>query len=164
MRYGNSISGRVDAEASNAGRDGFWTFDMVEERLVEAMRYWWRSPDPERRFGLGGRISSLWRQVLEERALIDARGADGETPEPRPLPLSRGDIARRDEASEWLTHMPERDRHLVAVALGWLASGATQVPWRRIKHELGIKFGEDGLRKRYSRAIASVAAHLNSLV
>jgi hypothetical protein len=44
MTYEHRIGGRVANGASDCGKDGFWTFDAVEERLIEAMRLWWRSP------------------------------------------------------------------------------------------------------------------------
>jgi hypothetical protein len=34
--------------SSQTGKDGFWTFDAVQERLIEAMRLWWRSPGRRR--------------------------------------------------------------------------------------------------------------------
>lgn len=148
-------------QASNGGRDGFWTFEVVQERLVDAMRCWWRAHDRDGRFGLSGRISSLWQQSVDDPlALIERHGMV--TPEPRPLPLSRADIARMTEASEWLAYVPERDRVLVVAALEQLAGGRDQVPWLKLKHQLGIKFGADGLRKRYSRAITSIANALNA--
>jgi hypothetical protein len=33
--------------------------------MAEAMRHWWRS-DSEARFSLGGRISSIWRQCVDD--------------------------------------------------------------------------------------------------
>ena len=76
MTYRRASSGRVGDHPSGAGRvelgDGFWTFEAVEERMVEAMRLWWRSPSADSRFGLEGRISSIWRQMFIDRiALIE---------------------------------------------------------------------------------------------
>jgi hypothetical protein len=96
----------------------FMTFAAVQDRLVEAMRHWWRSPDSDCRFSLGGRVSAIWRQALSEPAFIDIQEAAL-----RPLPLSRADIARMSEASEWLAFVGERDRKLVTLALVKLASG-----------------------------------------
>jgi hypothetical protein len=39
----------------------------------------------------------------------------------------------RDEASEWLTWVDERDRRLVILALVQRATGRTNVDWNRIK-------------------------------
>jgi hypothetical protein len=36
---------KASSQACELGKDeDFWTFDAVKERLVEAMRLWWRSP------------------------------------------------------------------------------------------------------------------------
>lgn len=141
----------------------FWTFEAVQERLVDAMRCWRRSHDAEARFGLAGRISSLWSQCVDDPlALIERHGK--ETEAPRPLPLSRADMARMSEASEWLAFVREEDRRLVVLALGKLASGHKSVPWLKLKRQLGVHFGADGLRKRYSRALTSVCNALNSRI
>lgn len=143
--------------------DDFWTFDAVEQRLVDAMRAWWRSPDPEARFSLAGRISSAWRLYCPDRADLAAWGAliDVEASEPRPLPLSRADMQRMVEASEWLAHVPEADRRLVVLALAKLAAGHKRVPWLKLKRRLGVEHGADGLRMRYSRALTAVCHALN---
>lgn len=154
------IKGWVVMEEAERIEYGFWTFAAVEERLVEAMRLWWRSHDSDARFSLGGRISSLWRQCVDDPlALIERHGV--ETEEPRPLPLSRADMRRMVEASEWMRFVPERDRRLVVLVLGYLARGERRVPWMKLKRRIGVKFGADGLRKRYSRALAEVCAALN---
>lgn len=169
MTYENEKAGRVDEGLSNAGRADFWTFDAVEERLIEAMRLWWRSPGGgrwpfagdgpwnlmtrETRAQAGAMaMMELWKIEQEERRL-----GGGE----RPPPLTRADMARRDEASEWLAFVPSADRELVVHALVQLAAGAKAVPWTKLKHRLGIRFGVHGLRKRYSRAITKVAQALN---
>lgn len=158
MTYdGERVSEHASATLPGGGRDDLWTFDMVEERLVEAMLLWRRATDGEARFGLRGRISSIWRLALSEPAFIDIKEAAL-----RPLPLSRGDVARMTEASEWIAFVPERDRKLVMAALAQLAGGRSQVPWIKLKHALGIRFGAEGLRKRYSRAVTAVANALNA--
>lgn len=167
MTYESIESGRVKIDPSECLPDKvnvFLCHAEVEERLVEALRHWWRSADHDARFSLGGRISSVWRQVLpgEHLAdLIDARGQEMETPAPRPLPLSRADMQRRDEATEWLLLVPERDRRLVIMALGYLAKGDKRIPWLKIARRLRI-LGAEGLRKRYSRAITDVCHSLNA--
>lgn len=143
--------------------DGLWTWQAVEDRMAEAMRHWWRSPDSEARFSLGGRISSIWRQAWTDRigmALIEQLDLPA-AEEPRALPLSRDDMARMVEASEWLRYVPEDDRRLVVLVLVYLARGEKKVPWLKLKRRLGIPFGADGLRKRYSRALTDVCIALN---
>lgn len=153
------VAGRPFQIRKGGDLEGFWTFRAVEERLVDALRCWRRASDPEARFGLGGKISSLWGQVIDDTALVDRAG--WETEAPRPLPLSRADMARMTEASDWLAHVPEGDRRLVVNALAKLANGHAQVPWLKLKHQLGIKFGAEGLRKRYSRSLTLIANALN---
>lgn len=139
-----------------SGRDPEWTFEEVEARLVETLWLWRRTPDRDARFGMAGRLSSIWGQVLNERALIDAV-----TAAPRPLPLSRADIARRDAASEWLLLVDERDRRLVALALAWKAGGAARVPWGKVRAALGAGIGSRGIAMRYRRSVARIAEALN---
>jgi hypothetical protein len=75
--------------------------------------------------------------------------------------LTRDEVARRDEASEWLRFVPDADRELVVLALGCLANGQKHVPWMRLRRPLGVQYGADGLRKRYCRALAGIAERLN---
>ena len=58
--------------------------------------------------------------------------------------------------------VPEADRRLVVLVLVCLAKGDKKVPWLKLKRRLGVPFGADGLRMRYSRAITQVAKTLNS--
>ncbi|HEY1605608.1 MAG TPA: hypothetical protein VGF77_08405 [Allosphingosinicella sp.] len=133
------------------------SWQMVEDRLVEALQLWWRMPDSDGRYGLRGRISSIWRQFVPERALIDAV-----TEEPRALPPSRGDIGRMQEATDWIVHVPDRDRRMTVLALLYLARGEARVPWMELWDQLGRgRPGPDGLRMRYSRALTIIAAALN---
>lgn len=157
---------QADRSASlpQCGRVPTWTWQAVEDRMSEAMRHWWRSPDAEARFSLGGRISSIWRQAWTDRlgmALIEQLDLPA-AEEPRPLPLSRDDMARMVEASEWMRFVPEADRRLVVIVLVKKAKGASVTPWLAIWKTLGRgKPGPEGLRSRYSRAIGEVAHALN---
>jgi hypothetical protein len=136
---------------------GFLSFDMVEGRLVDALRLWRRMPDSDARFGLSGRISSLWSQYVPDGALTDVVPDEPRAPRP-----SRADIARMQEATNWLVHAPESDRALVILALRYLAAGKKRVPWTDLWRALGRgRPGPDGLRKRYSAAITLVANALN---
>jgi hypothetical protein len=165
MNYKAGEAGRVanhpSGHPSDPSASDFWTFEAVQERLVDALRCWWRWPDADRRFGLAGKISSLWQQAVDDPlALIERAGR--ETEAPRPLPLSRGDMQRTQEATEWLLMVPERDRRLVCLALTKLAAGHSQVPWLKVKHQFGLEYGAEGLRKRYGRALTQICNNLNS--
>jgi hypothetical protein len=156
----------------------FWTYEAVLDRLVEAMRLWWRSPG-------GGKwpfaCDAPWH-LMARRTRIAAGDLDGgfrgrelqlrlqaeDAERSRALegrdergPLSRDDVARRDEATEWLGFVPPSDRRLVILALVRLAAGDKHVPWLRLRPLLGVEFGADGLRKRFARAVAGIAARLN---
>lgn len=131
------------------------TFEAVQERLVEALRLWWRMPDRERGWMT---IRAFWPEMRRHNHFGDYADTEGA---PRPLPLSRAEIAEMDEASEWMRFIPDRDRKLVALALLRLARGEKRVPWLELRAPLGVQFGADGLRKRYSRAISSIAQALN---
>lgn len=152
----------------------FYTFEAVQERMVEAMLLWKRSPanglGPSS--GSGYATDAPWQLLTKvtrasagDLALMEMWRIEQDearlNPEVR-LPLSRADMRRRDEASEWLAHVPERDRRLVVLALLSLASGAKGVPWLRLRRALGVQFGAHGLRKRYDRALAGVAQALNA--
>jgi hypothetical protein len=50
------------------------------------------------------------------------------TERPKALPLSRGDMARMVEASEWMRFVPEADRRLVIMVLVKLAKGNRPCP------------------------------------
>jgi hypothetical protein len=163
MTYANENAGRDDIGASIGGRDDFWTYEAVLERLVEAMQLWRRAHDAEARFSLGGRISSIWRQAWTDRAeLALIEQLDMKAEAPKPLPLGRADVGRMTEASEWIAFVPERDRRMVMLALGQLASGKLHVGWIDLWKRLGRgKPGPDGLRWRFDQAVQRVATALN---
>lgn len=141
----------------------WWTFDMVREAMVDAVHLWRRSP------GHGASpfaTDGPWQLMTRENRAGDYDAAGGLDQKvdvvPRPLPLSCDEVATRDRVSEWLGLIAKPDdRKLVVAALGYLARGHAQVPWRRIKHEMRIPFGEHGLRKRFDRAIGAIAQSLN---
>ena len=135
--------------------EGYWSWEMVEQCLVETMRLWRRSPGDGRwPFASDG----PWHLVKRE-----LYGPDVDKDEPvRPLPLSRADVRRRDQASGWLLEVPERDRRLVCLALLHRARGAKQVPWGKLKRAMGIELGSDGLRRRCERGITDICKALNA--
>lgn len=148
-------SGTIGNVPSDAGRDSFWTFEAVQERLVEALTLWRRAPDRERGWL---HVKAYWPEMRRHHHYGDYADAEAT---PRALPLSRADVARMTEAAEWLAFVPERDRRLVVLALSEFAGGASQVSWSRLKRAMDIQFGVHGLRKRYSRAITGICTALN---
>lgn len=140
----------------------WWSFDDVESEMVGAIMLWRRSPG-------GGRWpfagDAPWHLMQRDLAAgdYDARGGDLSSSEtPLPLtPLTRAEVARRDIVSEWIGRVAERDRALIIHATAWLARGRSRIPWRRIKHDLAIRFGEGGLARRYERALAGLCQGIN---
>src|SRR3546814_10811697 len=126
-----------------------WTFGEVEARLVEAMGFWWRTPDREAAWL---HIRAFWPEFCRHNHFGDY--ADDEAV-PRPMPLTRAQVARRDQATEWLLLAPERDRRLVILSARTLARGERQVPRRALLPQMGLRMGAEGRRKRYGGAIAA---------
>lgn len=176
MSYGGE-SGLDDGSATvpAGGRVDFYTCGMVEERLVEAMRLWWRSPGAGRwpfaadapwhlmtrktrisEGGFKGRDLQLRMQAedAEEAKRMEGRERKGS--------LSRDEVAVRDATTEWLGLVGDDSRKVVVAALVQLAAGRTNIDWRRVKVALGIEIGTKGVYRRYSRAIAAIAAALNA--
>ena len=160
MNYAETNAGKVRANTSGGGR--FMSFDDVEERLVTAMEDWWRTPDRERAWQ---HVKALWPEIQRHGWRVDVDGEFDEreaVKEPRRLPLTRDEIAAMVEASEWIALAEERDRRLLAMVLALKARQVKKVSWQRIWDRLGRgKPGPDGLRKRYSRAIAHIAMKLS---
>lgn len=132
----------------------FWTFADVEERLVEAMQFQWRTESGRWAFASDGPWHLIVRDWWDWAAHEDK-------PVPR-IPLSREQLARMEEASAWLALAPERDRKLVVLAIMSLAAGRKVVPWRALLKPMRLVLGADGLRKRYSRAITCICEALNA--
>lgn len=135
----------------------FWAFADVEERLVEAMRLWWHVEGAGWPFASDG----PWHLIGEDRTWdwdLDRR-PDVRVPK---LPLSREQMRRRDEATAWLRHAPDRDRRLVVLGVTALAAGRKRVPFRALLRPMGLRTGAEGLRKRYSRAINAICQVLNA--
>lgn len=174
MTYANNIAGRVTDKPSEVGMGDFWTFAAVEERLIETMRLWRRSPG-------GGKwpfASDAPWQLMTRRTRIEAGGLKGRELQlhmqaedaeetrrwqgvERAGPLSRDDVARRDETTEWLTWVAEDSRRIVVLALIERAAGRKRTDWARIKRAVGVEVGNKGVYRRYTRAITGIAKRLN---
>jgi hypothetical protein len=133
----------------------FWTFDAVQDAMVEAVDLWRRSPGGGR-WPFAGDGPWQWVRSLEWGDYADADAV------PRAAPLTRAEVATRDAVSGWLAWVPERDRKLVVLAIGQLSRGHARVSWMRLKVELGVPFGADGLRRRYGRALTGICGQLNA--
>lgn len=162
MTYQGSEGGRVENAPSGLGRvDTFWTWAMVEERWVEAMRLWRRAPDRERGWLT---VRSWWPEIRIE-AEVDAQGdrhyVDKDA-KPRPLPLTRAQVAEMEAAAEWFSVVPKRDKRLVVLGLAQLAADRPSISWKRVRARLDAEISPRGLGMRYSRALTRVANALNA--
>lgn len=144
-----------------ARQGGLLAFEEVERRLVDALVLWRRMPDRERGWQA---VKAYWPDIMRHPGRAVIGGEHDEQPldpQPRPLRLSRAEVAEMEEVSEWMRFVPERDRRLVALALACLADGEARVPWMRLKRAMGVAFGADGLRKRYGAALTAICHGLN---
>tara|TARA_B100000678_G_C18163575_1_gene484135 strand:+ start:195 stop:626 length:432 start_codon:yes stop_codon:yes gene_type:complete len=130
------------------------SFAEVEDRLVEAMRLCWQDEGGAWPFAGDG----PWSLIRKEWWDWDARDAKAL---PR-MPMSRAQMARRDEAVGWLALVAEKDRRLVVLAVRELAKGKSQVPWRDLLAPMGKVRGADGLRMRYGRALNKLSVRINA--
>jgi hypothetical protein len=159
--------------ASAAPSALYWTFDVVEDRLIEAMRFAWRDEPGKWPFAGDGPWSLMqansyyWDYKNESGRLLE-----GDVSAPR-LALSRRERARMEQAVGWLRLLGDKgankirggDARLVVLAVRKLAAhrgdGRGQVKWERLLARLGVQRGAGMLRKRYSRAIAEIAVSLD---
>ena len=156
MSYQSSSAGRFHSDTSMAGS---MSFDDVQDRLVEAMLTCWRYPDRERGWQA---LRSAWPEISRDvwAGDYDARGGDGTSADValRPASQTRAEIAEMEEAFGWLDAIAPDDRKLVGLVIAALARGKREVPWQQLLTRMGLPRGSDGLRKRYGRAIAQIAA------
>lgn len=140
-----------------------YSFADVEERLVEAMLVMRRLSDREAGWL---RVKASWPDIVREHEAgdYDARGYLGNSSDIplKPLPATRRDIAEMEEAFAWVLAAKERDRRLIALAIGALARGEKRVPWGKLLRPMGLKLGQHGLRKRYDRAMHLVVKAANA--
>jgi hypothetical protein len=151
----------ADAGASDGDAPVWWTFDAVQAALVDAHDLWRRSPR------VGHRpLKSCWPNEMVQRidgGDHDARGGDMVAPAPRPLPLSRAEVARRDAVSAWVAaYVPgDVNRRVVWLATAQMAGGRASVSWVMVQRRVRLERGRGALARRYERAIGAIVAALN---
>lgn len=156
MTYDERVGGKVATSPSECGRDDFWTFAAVEERLVEAWEFLGRMPDREAGWLKVG-VSSIYRAIVRE--WNDYWQTDDK---PVRLGLRTAEVDRMNEALDWLEHVRPADRKLVGFVLQALARGHADPPWGGLCRPMGWGGHPDALRKRYSRAITRICHAENS--
>jgi hypothetical protein len=149
-----------------------WTFDAVEGRLIEAMRFAWRDQSGSFPFAKDGpwhlmqRDAYYWDHANQTGKLADA------PPAPR-VPLSRAERKRMDDAVEWLRIVGDDgldrvkggDARLIILATRKLAAQRDgvrgQVRWVLLLRPLGLAKGAGMLRMRYTRAVTRIVQALD---
>lgn len=169
MSYGSGEGGGIDPDGSIAGSIGeapaFWTWDQVEERLIEAVSCWRRMPDRERGWQ---RVCARWPELKHFGEHVNVAGEFSEReadPKPRRPSLTRGEIAAMEEATEWLTWIAgEAQRRTLVAGLVDRAKGNKQVGWTALRERLGMPETPAALEWRYARAVRFIASVLNAKV
>lgn len=140
--------------------EDYWTFDLVEEKMVEAWGFLMRLPDRER-----GWMASCSRSSLPAVVRTVRDGDYLETTNGRPG-LRTHEVTLVDRAligeGAWIEWVPTRDRELVATVLtvkGWHVAGG--FTWSDVAEEMDWAAGPDALRMRYNRAVSRIAAKLD---
>lgn len=157
------------------GAPGRLTWKDVEDRLVEAAELWLRTPGSG--VGPGGRgpwatdgpwhlltdevraggTWEAWRQRIDLARDKTAKGGEGR----RPMGLTAEEVTRRDQADGWMRLIAEDDRQLVMAAIWQQARTGRRVDWGSMLRLVGKERGKNGVRMRYQRALAGVAARLS---
>ncbi|WP_340265422.1 hypothetical protein [Sphingobium mellinum] len=136
----------------------FWTFEAVQERMVEAWGYLIRMPDGEASWLRACSRSSMPAVIRDVR-----KGDWMETRPGRPgLRSAQVDLVERLLTGDgaWIEWVVPRDRSLIATVLR-LRSRKVGFDWRDVAESEGVMIGAEALRKRYSRAITGIAQRLN---
>lgn len=138
----------------------YWTFALVEEKMIEAWGFLMRMPDRER-----GWLASCARSSMP--AIVRDGQVDYFEPTPGRRGLRSHEVTLVERAligeGAWIEWVPTRDRELVATVLtvkGWHVSGG--FAWSDVAEEMDWAAGPDALRKRYSRAVTRIATKLDA--
>lgn len=156
-----------------------WTFEEVEQQLIEAMKMLWRLPagGSSASFAADGpwhlltravraeagkmAVMDLWR-IEQEEAAKDARAV-------RTVPLKPEQVTWMNERLGWLELVDDRDRKLVFEAVWQLARGKPRVSWTRIRERMmahpawrDTAVTPRRLGQRYSKAIGGIAQSLDA--
>jgi hypothetical protein len=146
-------------------KECWWSFDDVQDRLIEAMTVFswglrrgqrWATDGPWRQ--MRPDWSDLYAPHTDEADLAHAvalKVLKGPPPE-------RAMIGRAEATGAWLSFLSEADRRAVVAAVIQLAAGAARVDWMEAKLRAGVVYGADGVRMRYQRAVGKLAKALNA--
>lgn len=139
----------------------YWTFELVQERMIEAMGFLDRvTPsgyNPYATDGPWSQIRKEWSDYVDrdERREALARERGG---------LRSAQVDRMEETLRWIELVKAKPglRKLVGVVLLQLLNGGSQPRWADVRKTLRTKQSAEVLRKTYSAAITTIAEKLNA--
>jgi hypothetical protein len=143
-----------------SGEGMFWTFETVEERMIEAWGYMMRLPDAERGW-LSSASRSSMPAVVRHNAFGDYFEAAPGRPGLRAAQVTMVESVFTGEGA-WIDWVFERDRPLIAAVITVkLRRHGGGFGWPDVAHVMGASVQPDALRMRYNRAITRIAAKAN---
>lgn len=157
MRYNPPVDCPVEQEDGTV----FWTFEMVEERLVEAVEFL-------DRVVANGRFpfakDGPWSQVMRDR-LVDYVDVDDLRERGARVRggLRAAEVDRMEETLNWIRFVPARAnlRRLVGCVAIYRSQGGSQVDWLEVKRRMATGDSPDALRMAYSRCIQRICQRLS---
>jgi hypothetical protein len=166
MSYDRTASGRVGDEGSGDGslpsdvveqlERELATFEMVEERLVEAWGLMMRLPDRERGWQ---RLAAAWPDVRRHNSFGDYGDMEPDA-RPKQPGLRSVEVDRMEEALGWVDWVPPQHRTLIGVVLAQLQR-ADRPEWEWIAARIEGRPEPDACRMRYNRSITRICERLN---
>ncbi len=140
----------------------WWTFEAVQERLIEAMGFLDRVSG-------GGRnpyaSDGPWSQIVKDRLVdyVDVDDLRERGAKPRGG-LNAEEVDRMEATLDWIRFVPARGnlRRLVGAVILQLLNGGSQPRWPDVKARLRSADSPEALRKGYARSICRIAERLNA--
>lgn len=160
---------RAEPEGSALLPEGsgmWWTFALVQERLVEAWAFQRRMPAviTASPFAADG----PWHLVIRDYAdMVEQALAGHELVALPRVGLRSHEVDQMNEALGWIEHVRPADVRLLALAIASLEASGHRIAWTDIAPRCGLRtktgraMGPDALRMRYRRAISDIAIALN---
>ena len=171
MSWDDPSPGRENNLPSGAGRedaDGgiWWTFALVQERLVEAWAFQRAMPHPLARKVMAS--DGPWGSVIRDRADMAEQSLAGhELVTIGRRTLRPDEVDRMDEALAWVRYVRPADARLLTIAIADLERSGHRIAWSDIaprcglRNKMGGMLAPEALQMRYRRAIADIARALN---
>ncbi|MDF0540797.1 hypothetical protein PX699_00445 [Sphingobium sp. H39-3-25] len=138
----------------------FWTFEAVEERMIEAWGYMMRLPDAERGWLAAASRSSM-PAIVRHNAFGDYFETSTGRPGLRAAQVTMVEAVFTGEGA-WIDWVFARDRPLIATVMKVkLRQHGGGFAWADVAQAGGGGVQPDALRMRYNRAITRIAAKAN---